>query len=57
MVVERHQLEEGEGLGNGQGTWETLVIKQNAFKRETRHACYEQLTNFRIEQGQKPTSA
>ena len=54
VVVEQHHAEEGEGLGSGQKSWKALATKYNAYPRETRRACYEQLTNFRMEQGQDP---
>lgn len=51
VVVERHRIEEGERLGHGQSAWKALTTKHNAYMRETRHVCSEQLADFRMEQG------
>ena len=41
-------------LGQGQKAWNALYTKFNSNSKEARRACYENLVNFRMEQGQDP---
>ena len=51
------QYEDGTlagGLGHGQKAWNALYTKYNSNSKEARRACYEELVNFRMEEGQDP---
>ena len=45
---------QGEGLGNGVAAWEALAEKYDSFTKETRRACYEELTTNKMAQGEDP---
>ena len=52
-----HQFEgkrQGEGLGDGISAWLALAEKYDSYTKETRRACYEDLTTHKMKHGEDP---
>ena len=45
---------QGEGLGGGISTWLALAEKFGSYTKDTRRACYEDLTTHRMRHGKDP---
>ena len=54
LVRQFESKRQGEGLGDGISAWLALAEKYDSYTKETRRACYEDLTTHKMRHGEDP---